>query len=110
MATTYTFDIVDLEVYQTAQNGHDDCIKTIHWTHTADDGTNSVTRYGSVDRAVPAAGVSSYIAFDSVTKANCKTWVFEELSETEAEQKTAMDTELSELASPALASQTPSGW
>lgn len=110
MATTYTFEIVDLEVYQTTQNGHDDCIKTIHWRHTADDGTNVVRRYGSVDRAVPDAGDSSYIPFDSVTKANCKTWVFEELSETEAEQKTAMDNELTALATPAVASQTPSGW
>lgn len=110
MATTYTFDIVDLEVYQTAQNGHDDCIKTIHWSHTADDGTYTVRRYGSVTRAVPAANDPNYIAFNSVTKDNCKTWVFEELSETEAEQKTAMDNELTALATPATASQTPSGW
>jgi hypothetical protein len=35
MANTYTWDFPTLDVHNTAQNGHDDVISTIHWRVTA---------------------------------------------------------------------------
>jgi len=118
MANTYTGDFATLDVNNNAQNGHDDVIQTVHWrmtavsdTHTNAEGNAlSVSAYGSVGLATPDAGDSSFIAFDSVTKDNCKSWVLANLGKTEAEMQTTLDGQITALASPPTGQRTPSGW
>lgn len=118
MANTYVWDFPNLEVNNSQQNGHDDVISVIHWRLTATSDSDqdadgnylTASSYGSVGIDTPDAGDSSFIAFDSVTKDNCKAWVLAELNKTEAELQTALDTQITEAASPAVRSDTPSGW
>jgi len=118
MANTYTWDFPTLDVHNSAQNGHDDVIQTVHWRVTAvsdsetdaDGNALSVSAYGSVGLSTPDAGDSSFIAFDSVTKDNCKSWVLANLGKTEAEMQTMLNDQITALASPPLGQRTPSGW
>lgn len=117
MANTYTWDFPNLEVHNSAQNGHDDVIKTIHWTMTAtsdtadSDGNYPTTSlYGSIALDTPDTGDSSFVAFDSVTKDNCKTWVLNNLTQTEAELQTTADNALTAQQTPETRDDKPSGW
>ena len=118
MANTYTWDFTTLDVHNSAQNGHDDVIQTVHWRMTAvsDTHTNaegdalSVSAYGSAGLSTPDADDASFIAFDSVTKDNCKAWVLAGLGKTEAEMQTMLDEQITALASPPVGQRTPSGW
>lgn len=118
MANTYTWDFPTLDVNNSAQNGHDDVIQTVHWRMTAvsdsetdaDGNALSVSAYGSIGLATPDAGDASFVAFDSVTKDNCKSWVLSNLGKTEAEMQTMLDEQVTALASPPVGQRTPSGW
>ena len=118
MANTYVWDFPNLEVNNSAQNGHDDVISVIHWTcaATSDSQTNadgeyiSVTAYGTIGLATPDAGDSSFVAFNSVTKDWCKTKVLTDLGKTEAEMQTTLDDQINALDNPPLGNRLPSGW
>ena len=118
MANTYEWDFPALDVHNSAQDGHDDVIQTIHWAYkaTSDSQTDadgnyiSVTAYGTVGLATPDSGDSSFIAFDSVTKDNCKTWVLADLGKTEAEMQTLLTDQINALDNPPLGQRKPSGW
>lgn len=118
MANTYLWDFPNLEVNNSQQNGHDDVISVIHWVMKATSDTDqdadgnylSVSAYGSVNLSTPDAGDSSFVAFDSVTKDDCKAWVLADLNKTEAEMQTLLDGRIAELATPPMRSATPSGW
>ena len=77
MAITYTWTIPTVE--NTIATGG---INTIHWrcsasetVGTGDDAvTHSVGSYGTVG-CTPDPDASDFIAYDSVTKANCIAWV-----------------------------------
>ena len=118
MANTYTWDFPTLDVQNSAQNGHDDVIQTVHWRYTAvsdsetdtDGNALSVSAYGSVGLTTPDTDYDSFIAFDSVTKDNCKDWVLTNLGKTESEMQTMLDDQITALASPPLGQRTPSSW
>ena len=118
MANTYVWDFPTLDVNNSAQNGHDDVISTIHYTcvatsdsqQDADGNYISVTAYGTIGLDTPDAGDTNFIAFDSVTKDNCKTWVLAGLGKTEAEMETMLDDQINALDNPPLGQRTPSGW
>ena len=118
MANTYAWAFPTLDVHNSAQNGHDDVIQTVHWscTATSDSQTDadgnyiSVTAYGTVGLATPDTGDSAFIAFDSVTQDNCKAWVLADLGKTEAEMQTLLDDQINEIDSPAVGQRLPSGW
>ena len=118
MANTYNWDFPTLDVHNSAQNGHDDVIQNVHWRMTAvsdsetdaDGNALSVTAYGSIGLTTPDSGDASFIAFDSVTKDNCKAWVLNSLGKTEAEMQATLDGQITALASPPTGQRTPSGW
>ena len=69
MAITYTWTIPTVE--NTIATGG---IDTIHWRCIAVDGDYSARNSGSVD-CTPDPSASDFIAYDSVTEANCIAWV-----------------------------------
>jgi len=117
MANTYTWDF-NFDVCNEAQNGHDDCIKTIHWRCTAvsDTETNadgnalSVSAYGTVGLDTPEADDPDFVAFDSVTRDWAKTQTLASLGKTEAEMQTLLDEQMTALANPPMRQALPSGW
>ena len=68
MAITYTWTIPTVE--NTIATGG---INTIHWRCNAVDGDHSVGSYGTVG-CTPDPEASDFIAYDSVTEANCIAW------------------------------------
>ena len=118
MANTYVWDFPTLDVHNSAQNGHDDVIQTIHYTvvATSDSQTDadgnylSASTYGTIGLDTPDTGDSSFIAFDSVTKDNCKTWVLAGLGKTEAEVEADLTAIINDLDAPATGDRKPSGW
>lgn len=118
MANTYTWDFPTLDVHNSAQNGHDDVIQTVHWRMTAvsdsetdaDGNALSVSAYGSIGLTTPDSGDSSFIAFDSVTKDNCKAWVLADLGKTESELQSMLDEQITALATPPVGQRVPSSW
>ena len=68
MAITYTWTIATVE--RTIATGG---IETIHWRCSAVDGDHSVGVYGTVG-CTPDPDASDFIAYDSVTEANCIAW------------------------------------
>ena len=118
MANTYTWDFPALDVHNTAQNGHDDVIQTIHWRVTAvsdseqDSDGNYLTAsmYGTAGVATPEADDPDFVAFDSVTKDWCKTKTLASLDKTEAEVQALLDAQITEKATPAMGNRLPSSW
>tara|TARA_S200002703_G_C3678100_1_gene208257 strand:- start:46 stop:402 length:357 start_codon:yes stop_codon:yes gene_type:complete len=118
MANTYTWDFPTLDVCNEAQNGHADCIQTIHWRVIAvsDSETNAdgealtVTAYGTAGVTAPEEGDSDYVAFNSITKDWCKTKTLESLGKTEAEMQTMLDEQITALANPPMRQAVPAGW
>ena len=118
MANTYTWDFPTLDVHNTAQNGHDDVISTIHWRVTAvsdseqdaDGNYLTATMYGTAGLATPEADDPDFVTFNSVTKDWCKTKTLEHLAQTEAEVQASLDAQITEMASPAMGNRLPSGW
>ena len=68
MAVTYTWVIQTVE--NTIATGG---IDTIHWRCNAVDGDHSAGNYGTVN-CTPDPDASDFIAYDSVTEANCIAW------------------------------------
>ena len=68
MAITYTWTIS--QVNRTIASGG---IKQIHWRCKAVDGDYLTSNYGSVE-CTPDPDASDFIAYDSVTEANCIAW------------------------------------
>lgn len=118
MANTYTWDFPTLDVHNTAQNGHDDVIQTIHWRVTAvsdseqdaDGNYLTASMYGTAGLATPEADDPDFVTFNSVTKDWCKTKTLEHLAQTEAEVEASLDAQITEMASPAMGNRLPSGW
>ena len=68
MAITYTWTIPTVE-----RNLSDGGITTIHWRCTGVDGDHSASSYGTTGHE-PDASADGFIAYDSVTEANCIAW------------------------------------
>lgn len=68
MAITYTWTIPTVE--RTLSDGG---INVIHWRCTGVDGDHSESSYGTTGHEPDASG-SGFIAYDSVTEANCIAW------------------------------------
>jgi hypothetical protein len=117
MANQYTWNFT-FDVCNQPENGHDDCIKTIHWRVTAvsDSETNaegqplSVSAYGTAGVDTPEAGDPDYVAFDDITKDWAKAKTLESLGKTEAEMQTLLDDQMTALANPPMRQAVPSGW
>lgn len=98
MANRYTWNFPELDVYKTAQNGHVDAIKAIHYRFTAVSDTYRdfdgimyyAIKHGSVEIDVPAAD-EDFIAFNDITKDWCKQKVLAALGQTEDELRAELD-------------------
>ena len=117
MANTYTWNFT-FDVCNAPENGHDDCIKVIHYRVTAvsDSETNaegqplSVSAYGTAGVETPEAGDPDYVAFDDITKDWAKAKTLESLGKTEDEMQTLLDDQMTALASPPMRQAVPAGW
>ncbi len=79
MAVTYTWTIPTVE--RTLSDGG---ITTIHWRCTGVDGDHSASSYGTTSHT-PDASADGFIAYDSVTEANCIAWVQGSVSKDDTE-------------------------
>jgi len=104
MANTYTW-----KVGQCDRTLADGVINTLHYTVTAvtEDGVYSAGAYGSIGLEAPDA--ETMIAYDSVTEANCITWLQAALGGDEkvTEIQTALDNQLTEKRTPTVGAGTP---
>tara|TARA_R110002012_G_scaffold318040_1_gene535527 strand:- start:47 stop:349 length:303 start_codon:yes stop_codon:yes gene_type:complete len=94
---TWTIDTVD----RTIANGG---INTIHWRCNAVEGDHSVGSYGSVG-CTPDPSASDFIAYDSVTEANCIAWVQTNVGKDDTESGLA--SQIVELKTPTKGSGKP---
>ena len=83
MAITYTWTIPTVE--NTIATGG---IDTIHWRCDAVDGDHSVGSYGTVG-CTPDPSASDFIAYDSVTEANCIEWAQADVGKDDTEANLA---------------------
>ena len=117
MANTYNWAF-NFDVCNHEQNGHADCIQTIHWriTATSDSVVNdegnplSVSAYGTASLTTPEADDPDYVAFDDITPDWAKAKTLESLGKTEAEMQGILDDKLAEMASPPTRQAVPSSW
>jgi len=79
MAITYTWTIPQVD--RTIASGG---INTIHWRCNAVEGDHSVGIYGTVGCS-PDPSASDFIAYDSVSEANCIAWVQADVSKDDTE-------------------------
>ena len=104
MANTYTW-----KVGQCDRTLADGVITTLHYTVAAvtEDGVYSAGAYGSIGLEAPDA--ETMIAYDSVTEANCITWLQAALGGDEkvTEIQTALDNQLTEKRTPTVGAGTP---
>ncbi len=104
MANTYTW-----KVGQCDRTLADGVINTLHYTVTAvtEDEVYSAGAYGSIGLEAPEA--ETMIAYDSVTEANCITWLQAALGGAEkvTEIQTALDNQLTEKRTPTTGAGTP---
>ena len=70
MAIEYTWTVSQTE-YETTSGSKG--IQVLHWRCTAVDGDHSVSSYGTTSHT-PDPSDSGFIAYDSVTEANCIAW------------------------------------
>ena len=87
MAITYTWTIPTVE--RTLSDGG---ITTIHWRCTGVDGDHSASSYGTTGHT-PDASADGFIAYDSVTEANCIAWVQGSVSKDDTEAAIAAQIE-----------------
>ena len=99
MAITYTWTIPTVD--RTIASGG---IDTIHWRCNAVEGDHSVGSYGSVGCS-PDPSASDFIAYDSVTEANCIAWVQANISKDDTEAALAL--QIAALKTPITGSGTP---
>jgi len=104
MANTYTW-----KVGQCDRTLADGVISTLHYTVTAetDDGVYSTGAYGSIGLEAPEA--ETMIAYDSVTEANCISWLQSAIGGADkvTEIQTALDNQLIEKRTPTTGAGTP---
>ena len=104
MANTYTWKVAQCD--RTLADG---VISTLHYTVTAvtDDGVYSAGAYGSVGLEAPDA--ETMIAYDSVSEADCISWLQAALGGDEkvTEIQTALDNQLTEKRTPTTGAGTP---
>ena len=104
MANTYTWKVGQCD--RLLETG---VINTLHYTVSAqtDDGVYSAGAYGSIGLEAPAA--DTMIAYDSVTEANCISWLQAALGGDEkvTEIQTALDNQLTEKRTPTTGAGTP---
>ena len=101
MAITYTWTVGDTEFETTSGSKG---IQVLHWRCIAVDGDHSVSSYGSTSHT-PNPSDSGFIAYDSVTEANCIAWAQAQVDKdaTEANLKIGIDN----LKNPPTLSGTP---
>ena len=111
MANTYTWQFVQLDTAPT-EGSLSDVVKSIHWringVSDAKTPNNSTSIYGQA--TIRAANADSFTAFNSLTEAWCKTQVLANIDRTEAELKSDIDTQLTELDTPTSVGKLPSSW
>tara|TARA_R110000744_G_scaffold241730_1_gene358983 strand:+ start:397 stop:723 length:327 start_codon:yes stop_codon:yes gene_type:complete len=108
MANTYTWKFEQLDTAPT-EGSLSDVVKSIHWRITGvSDANNTTSIYGQA--TVGDADADSFTAFNSLTEAWCKTQVLAALDKTEAEVKSDIDTQLTELDTPTSVGKLPSSW
>tara|TARA_X000001382_G_C3126569_1_gene164915 strand:+ start:536 stop:871 length:336 start_codon:yes stop_codon:yes gene_type:complete len=111
MATKYTWQFVQLDTAP-SEGSLSDVVKSIHWRITgvsdAKTPNNTASTYGQA--TIGAANADSFTAFNSLTEAWCKTQVLANIDKTEAELKTDIDTQLTELDTPSSVGKLPSSW
>jgi len=111
MANTYTWQFVQLDTTPT-EGSLSDVVKSIHWRITGVSDTrtpnNSTSIYGQA--TIGAADADSFTAFNSLTKNWCKAQVLASIDRTEAELKSNIDTQLTELDTPTSVGKLPSSW
>ena len=111
MANTYTWNFAQLDTAPT-EGSLSDVVKSIHWRITGVSDTrtpNNVAEvYGQAN--IGAADADSFTAFNSLTEDWCKTQVLAALDKTEAEVKSGIDTQLTELDTPTSVGKLPSSW
>ena len=104
MANTYTWKVAQCD--RTLADG---VISTLHYTVTAvtDDGVYSAGAYGSIGLEAPDA--ETMIAYDSVSEADCISWLQAALGGDEkvTEIQTALDNQLTEKRTPTVGAGTP---
>ena len=76
---TYTWSALNTE-YDTATGG----ITVIHWRCDGVDGDYSASSYGTTSHT-PDAEADGFIAYDSVTEANCIAWAQAEVNQADVE-------------------------
>ncbi len=99
MAITYTWTIPTVE--RTIASGG---IDTIHWRCSAVDGDHSASNYGTVG-CTPDPDASDFIAYDSVTEANCIAWAQADVGKDDTEAALAAQIEV--LKAPTQAAGVP---
>ena len=87
MAITYTWTIPTVE-----RNLSDGGITIIHWRCTGVDGEHSASSYGTTSHT-PNASAEGFIAYDSVTEANCIAWAQAEVNKSNVESGIAAQIE-----------------
>jgi len=99
MAITYTWTIPTVK--NTIATGG---IDVIHWRCNAVDGDYSASSYGTVS-CTPDPDASDFIAYDSVTEANCIAWVQADVSKDDTEA--ALAAQIAVLKAPTTATGVP---
>ena len=99
MAITYTWSIQQVD--RTISTGG---IDTIHWNCVGVDGDHSARSYGSTAHS-PDSTDSDFIAYDSVTEANCIAWAQAQLDKTGIE--TSIAAQIAEMKTPTKGSGKP---
>jgi len=99
MAITYTWTIPTVE-----RNLSDGGITVIHWRCTGVDGEHSASSYGTTSHT-PDASAEGFIAYDSVTEANCIAWAQAEANKSDVESSIAAQIETSK--TPTTGTGTP---
>ena len=99
MAITYTWTISQVE--NTVATGG---IDVIHWRCNAVDGDHSAGVYGTVG-CTPDPDASDFIAYDSVTEANCIAWAQADVGKDDTEA--ALAAQIAVLKAPTTAAGVP---
>ncbi len=99
MAITYTWSIPTVD--RTISTGG---IDTIHWNCVGVDGDHKASSYGSTGHS-PDSTASDFIAYDSVTEANCIAWAQDQLDKTAIE--TSIAAQIAEMKTPTKGSGKP---
>ena len=99
MAITYTWTIPTCE-HDIATGG----INVVHWRCTGVDGDYSASSYGTTSHT-PNADAEGFIAYDSVTEANCIAWAQAQVGQEDVEAAIAAKIEADK--TPASAAGVP---